>query len=126
MPDKRRVLYIGLDPSVLEPAAMPGFDAEVVAAGIRTAMAELDAAGFDATWCPVDRGETAEQTVVRALDRTRPACVVIGAGLRVSPPHFELFERLLNAVHANAPGAKIAFNTKPTDTLDAVRRTLGG
>jgi hypothetical protein len=28
----------------------------------------------------------------------------------------------VNAIHAGAPGAKIAFNTKPDDTAEAVQR----
>jgi hypothetical protein len=35
-----------------------------------------------------------------------------------------LFERLVNVVHALAPNARIGFNTKPTDTVDAVQRCL--
>ncbi|MFO0614602.1 MAG: hypothetical protein U0414_18600 [Polyangiaceae bacterium] len=121
---KPRVLYVGLDPDLLDPKEVPGFDRAVVAAGIRTAMDQLESNGFEATWCAVDRGETAEATLSRALDGTSYACVVIGAGLRVSPMNFELFERLINVVHARAAGARIAFNTKPTDTLEAVQRQL--
>jgi hypothetical protein len=33
-----------------------------------------------------------------------------------------LFERLLNLVHARAPGAKICFNSNPGDTAEAVQR----
>jgi hypothetical protein len=50
--------------------------------------------------------------------------VVIGAGLRTHPEHFFLFEQLVNVVHACAPAAKLCFNTRPTDTLDAVQRWL--
>jgi hypothetical protein len=52
------------------------------------------------------------------------ASVVIGAGLRVPPAHLMLFEKLINLVHAGAPGARICFNTKPTDTVEAVQRWL--
>lgn len=40
----------------------------------------------------------------------------------LTPEHLLLFEKLLNLVHAQAPGAKICFNTKPTDTPEAVQR----
>ena len=33
-----------------------------------------------------------------------------------------VFERLVNAVHRAAPQARICFNTKPTDTAQAVQR----
>jgi len=48
--------------------------------------------------------------------------VVIGAGIRTIPADFLLFERLVNVVHRNAPGARICFNTKPSDTAEAVQR----
>ncbi len=51
-------------------------------------------------------------------------CVVIGAGLRVPPKNLALFEWVLNAVHRAAPGAAIAFNTRPDDTADAAARWL--
>jgi hypothetical protein len=35
-----------------------------------------------------------------------------------------LFERVINAVHKAAPGATIAFNTRPEDTADAAARQL--
>jgi hypothetical protein len=35
-------------------------------------------------------------------------------------PDFLLFERLINVVHEAAPGARIAFNTSPADTAEAV------
>jgi hypothetical protein len=50
--------------------------------------------------------------------------VIIGAGVRANPKYFLLFEKLLNVVHELAPKARIGFNTKPTDTVEAVRRWL--
>lgn len=119
-----RVLYVGLEPTLLDATMMPGFDAASVAAGIERALADLRGGGFEPTWCPVDRGETARDVVVAELARTRYDAVVIGAGLRMAPPLFLLFETLVNAVHAHAPHAKICFNTRPTDTLEAVRRWI--
>jgi hypothetical protein len=46
---------------------------------------------------------------------------MIGAGLR-NPAHLPLFEKLLNVVHALAPGAKICFNSSPADSAEAVQR----
>jgi hypothetical protein len=40
----------------------------------------------------------------------------------VNPRSFLLFEKLINVVHANAPQAKMGFNTKPGDTAEAVLR----
>ncbi|MDO3069700.1 hypothetical protein [Mycobacteroides abscessus] len=40
------------------------------------------------------------------------------------PSNLELFETVLNTVHAHAPQAKICFNTVPTDTVAAVERWI--
>ena len=57
-----------------------------------------------------------------ALPRCRWDGVVIGFGVR-SPVEFtEFFEAVVNAARENAPQAKLMFNTKPTDTLEAIRR----
>jgi hypothetical protein len=53
------------------------------------------------------------------------ACVVIGGGLRLPPKGLALFETVVNIIHKAAPGAVIAFNTKPEDTADAAARQLG-
>jgi hypothetical protein len=48
---------------------------------------------------------------------------MIGAGLRIVPPYFLLFEKLINVIHQRAPAStKLCFNTSPTDTAEAVRR----
>jgi hypothetical protein len=55
--------------------------------------------------------------------KTKPYdCVMIGAGIRIIPSSFLLFEKLINVVHTNAPHAKLCFNTKPSDTAEAVMR----
>jgi len=50
---------------------------------------------------------------------------VIGAGIRNPPPSLGLFETVLNAVHRHAPGARIAFNTRPDDSDVAAGRWVG-
>jgi hypothetical protein len=48
---------------------------------------------------------------------------MIGAGLRIVPPYFLLFERLINVIHRHAPASTmLCFNTSPTDTAEAVQR----
>jgi hypothetical protein len=51
-------------------------------------------------------------------------CVVIGAGVRLPPRGLAIFEVVINAVHKAAPGAAIAFNTRPDDSADAAARWL--
>jgi len=117
-----KVLYIGLEPSLVDFTSMPDLNAEKVSAGIGADIERMRASGYDATWFPLDRGETAEARLGAELDRVAYDCVVVGAGVRAIPEHFLLFEKLVNVIHARAASAKICFNTKPTDTLEAVRR----
>ena len=122
--ETKRVVYVGLEPSLVDFSSLPGLDEDKVRAGIRAELARLAAAGYDATFVAVDRGETAARTLADALSSSPVACVVIGAGVRTLPEHLVLFEQLVNAVLAAAPAARLAFNTKPGDTLDAVRRWI--
>jgi hypothetical protein len=47
---------------------------------------------------------------------------MIGAGLRIVPPYFLLFEKLMNVIHQHAPAStKLCFNTSPQDTAEAVQ-----
>jgi hypothetical protein len=57
-----------------------------------------------------------------ALRAKRYDCVMIGAALRLPPERLLLFEKVLNLVHALAPGARICFSTNPSDTSDAMQR----
>lgn len=120
----RRVLVVGLIPEIVDYSAFPGLTAEKVRAGIEGQVAKLKEQGYEATGLFVDKGETAEAVLAEELAKGDFGCVVVGAGIRVPAPHFFLFEKLLNVIHAGAPGAKIAFNTNPTDTVDAAARWL--
>ena len=117
-----RVLLIGFDPSLVDLSAAPGLTAETIRTTLDRELAAIRAAGYDARWLLTDTGETAEAVVRAALAEQAYDIVLIGAGIRVLPPYFEVFERLINAVHEGAPRAKICFNTKPDDTLAAVER----
>jgi hypothetical protein len=48
--------------------------------------------------------------------------VVIGGGVRLDPAQTPVLEALVNAVIDAAPGARVAFNTSPTDTAEAIGR----
>ncbi len=63
-------------------------------------------------------------TLRNALIQNQYDCVLVGAGVRTVPTHFLLFEKIINTIHAHAPGAKICFNTKPSDTAEAVNRWI--
>lgn len=122
MSDPKNVLLIGLDPDVVAYDRWPGLTAEKLIAGLRGDEAALNAAGYHATLCFVDHGETAEETVRQALAAASFDCILIGAGVRTDPEEFSLFENLINVAHREAPNARICFNTGPTDSVDAVKR----
>ena len=63
-------------------------------------------------------------TVERQLASVSYDCVVIGGGVRLPPQRLALFEAVINVVHRGAPGAAIAFNTRPEDSADAAARWL--
>lgn len=118
----KRVLMIGLRPDVVDFSNFPELTEEKLAAGLAAQERVLCELGFAARWCLTDRGETAEAVVRAALSAEPQDVVLIGAGVRMVPAHFALFERLINVVHECAPTAKICFNTRPDDTREAVLR----
>ena len=128
MPDNKRVLIIGFDPKFLDfssPELAPlKLTAEMILAGTAAELERLRGLGYDPDGCFVDLGATAEATVASRLRAQEYGCVIIGAGVRANPKYFLLFEKLVNVVHELAPKARIGFNTKPTDTAEAVQRWL--
>jgi hypothetical protein len=123
------VLLIGLDPALIDfsdasYAAFPGLDSAKVLAGITADQERLKALGYDAQLCLTDFGHTAEAVVIARLKQKQFDCILIGAGVRTIPSNFILFEKLISVVHEHAPRAKLCFNTKPTDTAEAVRRWI--
>jgi hypothetical protein len=129
MTNKKSVLVIGLQPTLIDfstPdfAAFPGMDAAKVMEGLKASADSLTYLGYDVQICLTDFGETAEETVRVELEKKRFDCILIGAGVRTIAGNLLLFEKLINVVHTHAPQAKLCFNTKPTDTAEAVQRWL--
>jgi len=124
MTTAKKVLLIGLNPAVVDYTLFPGLDEAKLSKALQTDEDHLNRLGYDAKWCLIDRGETAEAVVLEQLGQKQSACILIGAGVRTAPPYFLLFEKLLNLVHEHAPQAKICFNTRPSDTAESVQRWL--
>jgi hypothetical protein len=125
--DKKNVLVIGLDPALIDfsqPGYAPGMDATKVLAGIKSSENELTRLGYSVQTCLTDFGETAATVVQNQLEQKQFDCILIGAGVRMNPSNFLLFEKLINVVHEHAPRAKLCFNTMPSDTAEAVKRWL--
>lgn len=125
MKEEKRVLVIGLNPaSVVDYSHWPGLNAEKLRATLDKEQSNLNADGYRAELCLFDLGETAETVVEQALVQKSFDYVVIGAGVRIPPENFLLFEKMVNVVHQHAPTAKICFNTNPSDTKAAVLRWI--
>ena len=122
-----RVLLLGYDPATVDfsdPALPPGMTAEKVHAGIAVAMKQFVERGWEADVALIRPDETAGPAVAGQLASKTYDCVVIGAGVRLPPRNLALFEVVINAIRKVAPGAAIAFNTRPDDSADAAARGL--
>jgi hypothetical protein len=120
-----RILLVGLDPETMDfsdPALPPGMTAEKVRAGITVALKQFTERGWESDVAFIRPDETAGPTVERQLRSAKYDCVVIGGGVRLPPRHLALFEVVINAIRKAAPGAAIAFNTRPDDSADAAAR----
>jgi hypothetical protein len=117
------VLALGLDPAFADFSQFPELTADHIMAFINSQLDRLRGLGYEVDSCLVDLGATAEAVTARHLAARSFDCVVIGAGLR-APAQLLLFEKLINLVHAQAPDAKICFNTTPADTAEAVQRWI--
>jgi hypothetical protein len=123
----KRVLLIGFDPETVDfsdPALPPGMTAEKIHAGVKLALADIAERGWHPEICFINPDETAVPTIERCLAGTVYDCVVIGAGVRLPPARLGVFEAVVNAVHRAAPGAAIAFNTRPEDSGAAAARWI--
>jgi hypothetical protein len=98
--------------------------AEIISAGIALTLTQMTDRGWESDVCYIRPDKAAGQTVERHLASANYACVVIGAGVRLPPQGLEIFEAVVNAVHRGAPGAAIAFNTRPEDSADAAARWM--
>lgn len=120
-----RILLLGLDPETVDfsdPALPPGMTVERVRAGIAVALKQFTDRGWDSDVGFIPPDETAGPMVERQVRSANYDCVVIGAGVRLPPRNLALLEVIINAVRKAAPGAAIAFNTRPDDSADAAAR----
>jgi hypothetical protein len=118
-------LLVGLDPETVDfsdPALPPGMSVEKIHAGIAVALKHFTDRGWEGDVCSIRPDETAGPAVERQLRSTNYDCVVVGGGVRLPPRNLALLEVVINAIRKAAPGAAIAFNTRPDDTADAAAR----
>ena len=63
----KKILLLGLLPSVVDMSLFPGLTEQKLAHGLAAQEKSLCDLGFDAKWCLVDRGETAGSVVQATL-----------------------------------------------------------
>jgi len=122
-----RVLLVGFNPEAVDysdPAFPPGMDAQKIQAAIDLGLKQMKERGWEAEVCLIENNATAAAVVEEQLRTNTYDCIVIGAGVRLSPKNLVLFESIVNAVHKFAPTSSLAFNTTPEDTGDAAARWL--
>ena len=120
-----RVLFVGQKPDTVDfsdPALPPGFNAEKIQAGIDLAVSRIAERGWQGDLCMITPDAGGLAMLKAQLASATYDCVIIGGGLRMPPKSLLLFEDVVNAVHKGAPGAAIAFNTRPDDTADVAAR----
>jgi hypothetical protein len=118
----KNVLLIGLDPRGVDFTDVPGMNEQKLSAALKAEEERLNGLGYQTEWCLIDPGETAEALILERLGTKKFDCILIGAGVRTMPAHFLLFEKVINLVHSHAPQARLCFNTKPDDSVEAVQR----
>jgi len=122
-----RVLFVGQQPETVDfsdPMLPAGMNADKIHAGIALALKQMAERGWRVDLCLLQPDETAGPDVEQRLTAQAYDCVVIGAGIRLPPHSLSMFEAVINAVHRAAPGAAIAFNTRPEDSAAAAARWL--
>jgi hypothetical protein len=122
-----RILFVGQTLETVDfsdPALPPGFDAAKINAGIAVAVSKIEEREWQVDTCMITPDSAGCAMLEKQLKSATYDCVVIGGGLRVPPKSLALFETVVNIVHKAAPGAAIAFNTRPEDTAEAAARQL--
>src|SRR5512135_400422 len=79
MAEKKSVLVIGLDPTLIDfsqPGYAPGMDATKVLAGLKSSEDELTRLGYSVQMCLTDFGETAEAVVQSQPKQKRFDCIL--------------------------------------------------
>jgi hypothetical protein len=123
-----RILLVGADPDAVDysdPSLPDGMTAEKIKVGVEVALEDFRKRGWEADHCliqPTDTPENIAATVRNQLGSRIYDCVVVGAGLRLPPKMIRVFEIVVNTVHAGAPRAAVAFNTRPEDSGETAAR----
>ncbi len=116
------VLLVGLKSSAVDFDKWPELTVDKLENAFQAVLQELTQAGYQARWCLTESDSSAGDQLREELRMHKPDVVVIGAGVRKDPDHFLLFEQMINIIMQEKPDCRIAFNTLPFDTVEAVKR----
>lgn len=120
-----RILIIGEDPDSIKPEDHPpGVTSDGIRSALDQARATLRSKGHEAEILLTTSAERIARELADSVRGRQYDVLVIGAGLRVLPPMAQHFELLMNAIREHAPGARLAFNSRPDDTAEAAERQL--
>lgn len=122
--NKKRVLLIGFEPTTLDFSSFPDFNAEKVMEGLRKGQKKGLELGYDIEICLIKPDGTDIDMISQKLSENKFDCILIGAGIRVSPEYFLLFEKVVNMIHQKTSSLIICFNTNPNDSLEAIQRWI--
>ncbi len=123
----KQILIVGMNPHTIDfslPGFLPGLTPEKVEMGLITERENLKAAGYDSDMHLIDTGMLQLSALAEQLKTKQFDGIMVGAGVRIPPSNFILFEILINTIHDKAPNTKIIFNTTPHDTAASIKRWL--
>ncbi|EAQ30198.1 hypothetical protein NAP1_05460 [Erythrobacter sp. NAP1] len=120
----KQVVLMGLHPDVVDWDKWPNLSPEKLMEGTEKTREALEAEGFDMTVGFIGTGDEGAEEAAEILASKPFDLVLIGAGVRKDDDQFLLFEKLINLILEHAPQAKVAFNSSPSDTVEAVKRWL--
>ncbi|KAL3145331.1 hypothetical protein ABBQ38_001591 [Trebouxia sp. C0009 RCD-2024] len=113
-------LYVALIGAHWDAEVMPKARSDAITALLQAVISQCAEAGVTLEF--VGDPTVSMNDIKAAFSRCQWDGVVVGFGVR-SPVEFTtFFEEVVNAARENAPQAKFMFNTKPTDTLESIRR----
>jgi len=127
MTQNKNILIIGMNPHTIDfsqPGFLPGLTAEKVEAQMDVEQKRLLELGYNTQLGLINSTTKDLEELKSTLTSNRFDAVMIGAGIRVPPINFVLFEEIINTIHQHAPLTKITFNTNPMDTLEAIKRWI--
>lgn len=126
---KKDILFIGWDPYSLDPAGFPaGMTADKIQEGIDATLDAAKKENYSAVplmlAVSLDPAQFADK-IKEALQKSQYKVVAIGNGVRSFPKYMLYFEARINAILGAADkDTKVAFNTMPHDTIEAVKRWI--